>query len=230
MMTGTVASAAAAPATAPAWVPDGATTFLDFVNGQYYAGGAVRGVTEVLGGALDEGEISASGMYIDGTNSNRPTPIGAFLSDLLTGLPAGMTLLFDIATGNDPSGFLIFIGDDPDFDVASNGVYVNANGAIIDFNSLFLTSSISGAGDHKIAFTLNRDVGGGNYQYDWSHDGNTAVTDTMSYAAAAMTAAQLGWDGAGNGNTLFQTHIRTITLYPAIAPAELPALTDLPTA
>jgi len=74
--------------------------------------------------------------------------------------------------------------------------------------------------------TFNRSLGGGNYEYAWCHDGNAALTQTVAYAAAAVSHAQIGWDGgSGDGRQLFQTYIKSITVYPAIASASLPALT-----
>lgn len=112
---------------------DGAIAFLDFVNGFYYAGGSEHVVGDLLGGAFDAGEISGSGMYVDGTNTNRPTIAGAFLSDLLDNLPEGMTILFEMTAGHSElGGFLLYIGDNNSYFDADAWNVVSINGAVWD--------------------------------------------------------------------------------------------------
>ncbi|RVC47570.1 hypothetical protein EN781_00085 [Mesorhizobium sp. M4A.F.Ca.ET.090.04.2.1] len=208
-------------------LPPGATSFLDFVNGFYYAGGSWQSVSAMLGGGFDPSAISGSGMYIDFSNANRPTVIGVLLTQLLAGLAAGVTLLFEVSTASSLGGFLIFISDTGNLDTAGDGIIVSVDGAISDFIALglYIGTPVSGSGVHKIAITLNRDIGGGDYEYAWSNDGDAAETQSVSYAAPIMSDVTIGHDGAGNGNTLFQTYIRSITIYPAMDPADLPALT-----
>ncbi|RWB66585.1 hypothetical protein [Mesorhizobium sp.] len=207
-------------------LPPGATGQLDFVNGFYWAGGAEVAVGDILGGGFDSGAISASGMYINFDNSNRPTPIGDLLSDLLAGLAAGMTILFDVTTPSSLGGFLIYMGVAPAYDDAFSWNYATIDAFVSDEGTLGLSGSISGAGDHKIAITFNRSVGGSTHEYAWCNDGNTAVTQTTAYAAWTMTDAQLGWDGGlSSGRQLFETYIKSMTIYPAMDPTDLPALT-----
>ncbi|TIL25588.1 MAG: hypothetical protein E5Y88_11555 [Mesorhizobium sp.] len=229
MMPGILAQRAAPKQGTPAWVPDGATDFLDFINGQYFSAGAERNILTLLGGDFDPSAISGSGMYVNFDNSNRPTAIGPLLSDLLTGLVAGMTILFEVTTGHSElGGFLLYIGDNESYFDSDAWNVVEANGGVWDEGVLDISTSISGVGAHKIAVTFNRDIGGGNHQYAWSHDGNAAVTQDTPYAASTMTDAQLGWPGPpGGGLQLFQTYIRSITVYPAKLPADLPALTGI---
>jgi hypothetical protein len=227
MMPGTVAqlSPSGTSSGRPVWVQSDADGMLDFANDQYYLANQLREIGTMLGGGFDSGEISASGMYVNSSNSNRPTPIGVLLTRLVAGVAAGMTLVFDVTTASSLGGCLIYIGVDADFNSSSfwNQAYID--GDIDDDNSLGITATISGAGAHKIALTFNRDVGGGDHEYAWCHDGNAAVTQTVNYAAATMSAAQIGWDGAADGRQLFQTYIKSITFYPALDPTDLPALT-----
>ncbi|RUW79625.1 hypothetical protein [Mesorhizobium sp. M2A.F.Ca.ET.067.02.1.1] len=226
MMPGTVAQLPPSAAAIPPWVPVDADGMLDFVNGQYFLAGQTRAIATLLGGDFDPGAISGSGMYVNFDNSNRPTPIGVMLTRLLSGLAAGMTLVFEVSTASSLGGCLLYMGNDPDYNSSSLWCQAYIDGDIDDQNSLGITASISGAGTHRIALTFNRDVGGGNYQYAWCHDGNAAITQTVAYAASVMSASQLGWDGgAGDGRQLFQAHIRSITFYPALTPTALPALT-----
>lgn len=226
MMPGTVAQLPSTSAAKPAWVPTAADGMLDFANGRYWLAGQSRAVATLLGGGFDAAAISGSGMYINFDNDNRPTPIGVLLSRLLSGLAAGMTLVFDVATSSSLGGFLIYLGTAPIFGDASAWNLVTIDGSMVDEGVLNISDPVSGAGSHKIAVTFNRDVGGGDHESALCHDGNAAVTQTTPYAAWTMTDAQLGWSGFdGDGQQLFETYIRSITFYPAQLPADLPALT-----
>ncbi|RUV76014.1 MAG: hypothetical protein EOR30_17100 [Mesorhizobium sp.] len=169
-------------------------------------------------------------MRITPSNGNRPKAIGALLSDLTSGLAAGCTILVELNSAISPSGFLIFIGDDINFDVADEAIIANANGALFDYWDLDISDAISGSGLHKIAMTLARDVGGGDYEYAWCDDGGAAITQTVDYLThvTAVDTILFGHDGVGSGNSLNDIYIRSITLYPAKLPAALTALTDLP--
>ncbi|RWN11747.1 hypothetical protein [Mesorhizobium sp.] len=227
MMPGTVAQLSSGVATSkPEWVPADADGMLDFANDQYYLANQLREIGTMLGGGFDSSAISASGMYIDYGNSNRPTPIGVLLTRLLNGLAAGMTLVFEVSTASELGGFLLYIGVTPDYNDAFSWNYASIDGFMSDEGVLSLSASISGAGAHKIAVTFNRDVGGGTHEYAWSNDGNAALTQTTPYPAWTMSAAQLGWDGnLASGHNLFQTYIKSITFYSALDPLDLPALT-----
>ncbi|WP_192384086.1 hypothetical protein [Mesorhizobium silamurunense] len=207
-------------------LPPGATAFLDFVNGFYYAGGSTAAVVDLLGGGFDAGAISGYGMRITPSNGNAPKAIGDFLSDLATGLAAGCTILFDISSAIDPSGFLMFMADGANLDVASEAIIAAALGNLSDYWDILIDDGVTGAGAHKIAMTLARNVGGGNYEYALCHDGNTAITQTVNYLThlASVDTVLFGHDGVGTGNSLNDIYIRSMTLYPAKLPADLSTL------
>lgn len=228
MMLGTLAQRGLPAQGTPPWVPDDATAFLDFVNGQYFAGGAERAVATLLGGSFDAGAISASGMRIIGSNGNRPKAIGALFSDLANAVSAGGTVVYDMQSATDPGGFLMFIGDGANYSLADEAIIAHAEGDFQDYWDLFINGPApTGSGMHKQAFTLARDVGGGSYQYAWSQDGNAALTQTITYTSHVIPVDTIliGHDGVGTGNSLNDIYIRSITLYPALLPADLPALT-----
>ncbi|ESX86999.1 hypothetical protein X755_29540 [Mesorhizobium sp. LNJC405B00] len=206
--------------------PAGSTAYLDFVNAYYYAGGSTQAIASLLGGGFDSGAISGSGMRITPSNGNQPKAIGDWLSDLAAGLAAGCTILFDINSAIDPAGFLMFIGDGANYDVADEAIIASADGFVADYWDLSLSAPIAGSGLHKMAMTLQRDVGGGDYEYAWSNDGAAATTQTVNYLThlASVDTILFGHDGAGTGNSLDDIYIRSITLYPAKIPADLPAL------
>ncbi|RWC29855.1 MAG: hypothetical protein EOS70_23490 [Mesorhizobium sp.] len=230
MMLGTLAQRGLPGGGTPAWVPDDAIAFLDFVNEQYFSGGAERAVSTLLGGGFDPAAISASGMRIIGSNGNEPEVIGTFFSELAAAVTSGGTVVVDFQSTNHPGGFLMFIADGINLDVADEAILAYAGGGIEDYWDMDLFDvTVTGASRHKEAFTLARDVGGGDFEYAWSHDGRTAVTQTVDYVSHALPVDTIliGHDGVGTGNTLNDIYIRSITLYPAQLPAVLPALTSL---
>lgn len=208
-------------------LPVGATSQLDFVNAFYYSGGSLQAISALLGGSFDSGAISGLGMRITPSNGNRPKAIGSWLSDLASGLAAGCTVLFDLTSATDPSGFLMFMADGANVDDADEAIIARASGNLSDYWDLFIDDGLTGSGLHKMAFTLARDVGGGDYDYAWCDDGNTATTQTVSYLThlASVDTVLFGHDGVGTGNSLNDIYIRSITLYPAKLPSDLPALT-----
>lgn len=237
MMLGTIAAPArGGGAYIPAWLPAGATAFLDFTADHYFAGGAPRNLTDVLSG-YDPAALSALGLYYDFNNlDNLPLAAGSLLSDIATGIAAGCTIVFDLDYGNAPYGFIMFMGDAPtDFD-SDNVIDIVNNpspwGSIYDDNDpgVGLGGGVTTTGVHKVAATLNRDAGAGNYEYAWSLDGAAATTQTVTYAPMwTLNTVGIGNDGTTN-KLLDNVYLRSITLYPAKLPADLPALTDLPTA
>ncbi|MER8615957.1 hypothetical protein NKG99_03750 [Mesorhizobium sp. M1409] len=208
-------------------LPVGATSQLHFVNAFYYAGGSEQAISALLGGGFDAGAISGLGMRITPSNGNRPKAIGSWLSDMAAGLAAGCTILFDISSAISPSGFLMFMADGANVDVADEAIIARASGNLSDYWDLFIDDGVTGSGAHKMAITLARDVGGGDHDYAWCADGNTAVTQTVNYLThlASVDTVLFGHDGVGTGNSLNDIYIRSITLYPAKIPADLPALT-----
>ncbi|AEH88208.1 hypothetical protein [Mesorhizobium opportunistum] len=227
MMIALLSPTLAGGAALPPWLPAGATAFLDFVNGTYYAGGAVQAVGTLLGGGFDAGEISGSGMLIFDGNGNQPSAAGALLSDLVAALPVGCTLVFDMDFVNPPYGWVMLLGDNTNWDTSVDGITIAADDNTYDAVSLGVGHALSGTGVHRLAVTLNRDVGGGDFEYAWCADGASADTQTVSYAIGwALNTAWIGSDGSGNDQLMDHVYFRSITLYPAVAPADLPALTS----
>ncbi|RVD13019.1 hypothetical protein EN749_25135 [Mesorhizobium sp. M7A.F.Ca.ET.027.02.1.1] len=227
MMLGTLAQRGAPAQGTPVWVPSGANDFLDFVNAHYFAAGAERTIASLLGGDFDPAAISGSGMRITPSNGNRPKAIGVLLADLAAGLAAGCTIVFDLNCAGSPSGFLMFMADGANLDDADEAIIARASGNLSDYWDLFVDDGVTGSGSHKEAITLARDVGGGDYEYAWCADGNTATTQTVNYLThlASVDTVLFGHDGSGTGNSLNDITIRSITVYPAMLPADLPALT-----
>jgi len=230
----------------PPWVPADATAHLDFVNGQYYAGGAVWSVASLLGGGFDSGDISASGMACWYTNSNRPNAAGAFLAVLEAGLAAGMTIIIDVDSPTEEasnSPLLIFL-DDTDANAANWATYVehpshSGTGAYqSDFGSVLVDgtfASRTATGVNRFGYTVGRDLGGGSWRFAASVNGDAAVSQDVAYSAdAGFSTAGLARVAVGAVDEFAwafdQSYIRSITVYAAVDETALATLTDIPTA
>ncbi|TPM36641.1 hypothetical protein [Mesorhizobium sp. B2-3-5] len=206
--------------------PPGSTAYLNLQTGYCYAGGADRTIAALLGGAFDPSSISASGMYVDNSNGNRPIAIGALFDDIAAGLAAGCTILFDVNHISDPYGFLMCIMDAASRSMMTNYVNVGHNHILEDQADVWFSGEVTydGTGAHKSAFTLGRH-NAGNYDYSVSIDGGSAVTQTVAYAPfSPVNTITIGHDG-DDTFVLDDAFIRSITLYPAVAPEDLPGLT-----
>lgn len=226
-------------ASAPGWLPDGATAFLDFVNGSYYAGGGVHDVGDLLGdgpdtvaagGGFDAGAITGDGMYMDNIETNRPNAIGALFDDLKAGLAAGCTVVMEIDFRSSPYGSFIWLlsGIDNSFGNFIAGAYVLGDVEVDDPDEVGLAGGNSAFSDDpgikRLAVTFSRHTGG-NYEYAVSSEGAAATTQTVAYAPSTdVNNITLFHDGA-DSSILDDAYVRTVTLYPALDPADLPALT-----
>lgn len=226
MMLGTLAQRGGVVQSVPPFVPSGASAYMDLTTGDGYAGGAARSIEEMLGGGFDPGEMSASGLHYIFSNANRPKAIGPLLADIAAGLAAGCTLRFVLNFLNAPYGYAMFIGDDVDFETSNDGISIAVDDDMYDAVSLGLGAPVGSTGVHRLAVTLNRDVGGGDFEYAWCLDGATATTQAVPYAASWLVDTILfGWDGSGDDELLDNVYLEEFTLWPAKLPADLPALT-----
>lgn len=211
-------------------LPEGAISHLDFADSFYYAGAAERAVGDLLGGGFDPGEISASGLYFDNNfNVNRPTAIGAFFTDLAAGIAAGCTIVFEIDHVSEPYGYWMCFLDAASLDVADDYVTIGHSDFLEDQDDIWFLGEFDheATGIHRIAVTLNRDIGGGDRQYSVSLDGDPAITQVATYVAfSPIDTILIGHDG-DEGRILDDAFIRSITLYPAVDPATLPSLSAL---
>lgn len=232
MNLGTLAAVLTRPASGPpAWLPAGAVAFVDFVNSRYYAGGAVRSIAELLTG-YDPAYLDATGLYIAFDGSNAPLAAGALLSDLAVQAPAGATLVFDCA--GMPigwNGVLFYFYDaatGPTSSVQFGAAGQASSVDLTDFDeiSLALSTGLNTTGANKFAYTINRDLGGGSWQYGGSVNGETEVTDTASYDHFAVNINPVLGFQLGGYSTFseFDAKFRSMTLYPAMAPSSLPSL------
>lgn len=235
MIPGVIASALSRIATpgTPEWVPEGAVAYLDFVNGQYYAAGAVRAINTLLGGGFDPDEITGSGYHVGfDVPANNPNAAGALLSDLQAQLLAGATLVFEVQTAAPWNGTMMFVMD---------AATVGAASEFLDFT---ITSSMGlsdgwdlgisgGGGDllssglQKIGATINRDIGGGDFESAVSANGGTAVTDTVDYNFFIAHLPDIDTINLFHLSGLHQIEgdVKTVTLYPAVDGTALAALT-----
>lgn len=230
-------------------MPEGATAHLDFINGYYWAGGAQRAVSDVLGDGPDtvqagggfnpDAIVPAKGLLIcnngnvDAETSeawtNRPYPINTLYDDMAAGLLAGCTMVFEFNCQNPPYGTLFAFYDDISENDSFDWVDLEIDYGLTDGYDVSIVDEPTGTGLHKIAVTLNRDVGAGNRQYAMSIDGGAASTADIDYSdpfpTASLNTITIGHDG-DDSKMLDIVYLRTITLYPAVEPTELPALSS----
>lgn len=227
-------------ASAPAWLPSGASAHLDFINGQYYAGGAVHDIADLLGdgpdtiaagGGFNAGAITVDGMYMDNAETNRPNAIGPLFDALKAGLAAGCTVVMEIDFRSSPAGAFIWLlsGIDNTFGNFIAGAYVFGDVEVDDPADVGLVGSNSAFNDDpgikRLAVTFSRDAGGGDYEYAVSSEGTTATTQTVTYAPSGTVNNITMFHDGRDSSILDDSYVRTVTLYPALDPADLPALT-----
>jgi len=218
----------------PPWLPAGAIAYLDFQNGNYYAGGAERAVSDILGGGFDITEISGSGMFVDFTTStNRPDAIGVLLSDFDTTIDGGLTFVCECDAGAfAPLGTMLMILEGSNANTSEYYIVNEAaslgRGQIYDSAVLNETgpSSELSTGVNKVAFCIFRDEGGGNFGVSASINGNTAFGNAdigLSGASRIVDTVHLfhvdEWSVA-----MDPIHIRNFTIFGPKSDAELEAL------
>lgn len=206
--------------------------------------------TTQAGGGFNPAAIVPSGMLISNNGNinaeteaawtNRPNAIGTLYDELSAALFGGGTLVYDMQFEFTPYGTLFGFYDDISDDDAFDWVSLDGS-ALSDGYDLYIGApgddSLSdlSPGLHRIAVTLNRDSGGGNREYAISVDGGTALTGTTSasgnpagypadpFPTSDLVAITIGHDG-DDAVMMDVAYFRTLTLYPAKTPAELPAL------
>lgn len=221
-------------------IPDGAISHLDFLEGIYYAGGSTRAVQQILGGSFDISSLQAKGMNV-GTptvsdpQTNFPTAIGSLFADIATQLLSGITLVYELDISESTAGLLTGpltnIFNDTDPDAASEIIYIEGSvfptdGSvfILDERTLSASTATLLAGDiKKVAVTLYRDAGSGNYECAISGMGVAAVTDTVAYAPSYMVPQLIALFGVEEWGSWLEgpVYVRKLTVYPAVAAASL---------
>lgn len=220
----------------PPWLPAGATAFLDFVNGNYWAGGASRNVGDLLGGGFDAGEISASGLFFSYSNANRPKAIGPLFTDLAAALAAGCTVVVEADHINTPFGPYISWCDASTFGASTDYVQFKMAGtsgtnsvtAVIEDSHDIGVPGAPGTGMatgiRRAAATIAQHVGG-EYFYGAATGGDFAHHASVAYAPfSPVDTILIGHDG-DEAEVLDEAFIRSITILPPVTPADLSALT-----
>lgn len=231
-----------APPAASGTVPSGADAHLDFTTGFYSVNGTGRSVGSIIGGNFDAGKIEARGLYISNVAAGQhgPDAIGDLFDLLAPGVADGITLVYEYEIIDDNAaesafGPHLFWFDNADADLATEYVQTESNGTgmLIQDNAGTILDQLAHnwnepvAQVQRVAMTYARDIGGGDFEYAASANGETAFTATTT-RVQDFTVARV---------TLFHVEewawwpdewcIRTITVYPVKAPADLPALSTI---
>lgn len=216
------------------WLPADAWAHLDFTQGHYYHEGV-----QLLSAMLANVDTlpTSDGLLVNDfsplTNAGI-TATGGFEAELISRIRTGqgMSIVVEMESSSDvqPDGLVIHFGSATD-DLT---VYVfdELGGSIITpTDSLFSGTEQTlhnGPDFNRYAFTLSRNMGGGDFQWAASNNGDDAysmITDDdydIPFTSIPLFAA----DFAGLQDVL----VRFITFYDALEPSALPALSDLPTA
>jgi hypothetical protein len=218
----------------PDWLPAGAVAHLDWVNGNYWAGGAERADTDILGGDYNPAKIDARGLFMQlGAEMYGPTAIGSLFTDLLNYLQAGATVVIDIdaldAPADFPEGTILYFFDNADPDLADEFLEVKFSTSprsvnMGDSQTLTITGSspniFDDEGVQAAAFTINAPVAGPLFRYALSiNEGAQQQTD-KSYNASYLVPATIRlfavqeWDYG-----MEDVYVRRLTLFPAAADA-----------
>lgn len=224
-------------------VPAGALAYLDFLNEVYYAG-SHQAVSSLLGGTFDVSKIEARGLYISSVagGQHSPNAIGPLFTVLSDGLANGCTIITEFEPIADnlaqsTAGLHVYYFDNTDPDLATeflsvesaagggSGVII-ADGAGFTFGPLADNFNTPVAQPQRVAATIARDITS-TRQYAMSTNGSTADTDTHATAHAFTPARIALWAVAEWSWWPDDWCVRSMTVYPAQDPADLPALSTL---
>lgn len=221
---------------APAWVPPGALAHLNFTTQQYFADGAVRALSEVLGGGLDPTAIDSTGMLVTNVapnNDNSPRAIGPLFDIMANGLANGMTVVVEweiVAGGESGSGphFWAFNNANPDLAARYCGMETtHPDGGFFFDDGTFSYNPDQPWGKpipgiQRMAYTFARDVGGGLRQYSLSHNGRLADYTNDDDALQDFTPVRIDlWSVQEWAYWPDNWKIRTFTIYAPKNPEEL---------
>ena len=210
----------------PAWLPEGAVAYADFVDENYYMDGAECEAADMFGTDPDsgnlwaatafDGTIGANGYVGDGSAS-AVSFLGAARSALLAG--ATVVLHMHTATGGGGSGVNLVLGsNDANYSVVASTFDSNTDWKISgnwSGTAATATNQVTHNAQNKLAVTMT------NTRAEVSANGGAAVVGVFEeedWDSVAMTIALI--DGVTNP-------IRSITIYAPVADAALPALSAL---
>lgn len=172
--------------TTPSWLPSGATAFADFVNGNYYAGGAVTTLAAVL---ADPSKVTGGALQLAATD-NPANFIGTFATAMISG---DGTYVSYIDTTSNALGAMPL-------------AWVDAGVSEIQY----LAWSPDGGSPGKDAYQLTRALGGGqpNIQGDVVYTNKLEWAFTLTAAGASLSIAKgaVQHDGTASGEATF-THV-----------------------
>lgn len=212
---------------APEWLPENAIAYADFANGNYYAGGSVVAVGDMIESVPENfmtANISASGYSLD-----HPTDYagGAFKGAALASVLSGCSIVIEMAGFLDGTGswFSLTLYDDPNFttnwivnidNVIAVGVPQSSQ--IFDFGAININPAIIvpfGGSVSKVGVTFDT------ARLSLVIDGGTVATGANPLTLAAPNIFDFINSNPGQGYFV----LKSITVYPTLVDAALQALT-----
>jgi hypothetical protein len=212
--------------------------------GVYSVVGQAAEIGDILGGAFDPQSIDANGMLMTYATANRPDAAGALFSVLATTLVnTGLTLVIEYE-GAPTSGFpdgpvFAFLDTDnaetaEDYiiaDIGSWGFGVWDNRDLSDGGS---GEDVDFSGVQRLAVTLNRPIGGGDYEYGGAVNGGPHFIDIVDYGGAYFTVDTIRLFHVDEWEWVFDglwpndngVYVRRLTAYPAVPVEILPELSE----
>jgi hypothetical protein len=233
-------------------LPAGAIAYANFLTSYFYAGGAETTAAAMFD-LFKPARHEASGYLVDfNIDYDGLSAKGAFLSDLATEAPNGLTLIMEIETQFRPAVEMLTVFEGATMDAPENQVYWTAeSGAGADgegSHSHFGPDSIApktitgpdfefvgsptvpGNYINRIGGVAGRDEGGGNYGVWMSINGNSAFGSADTGIGGANFIVEGSHYGAIPEWYVAlgpDGYIREIILYPSKTDAELEALSTL---
>lgn len=201
------------------WLPAGALAHLDFVNAQYFAGGAQRVVTALLGGGFVPASISSEGMRLTaGAGGNKPAAIGTLLS-YLTGNYFSAVIEYKANSPSPGNNQLLTIYDSPSRDVGGFETYTwFGSGELYGGSNAFSAEGSGNADEEQVAGApgeiIKQVAVHDNGAVAVSSDHSPLIVGGYSFPLPSMTVAYIGHIGEYPDGA-FDGWVRRMTFYPA---------------
>lgn len=224
----------------PEWLPAGALAHLDFINGNYFAAGDVRALTDLLTGPhFNSALIDAEGMFVSTGPASVNIPL---MTPLLLGFLAESNASVVIEAKTQAEGplatVLFSLMDNADYNSAGNQAMFyrgsSAQARVEDWVEVTVGELPGqwpeGPFTIKAGATLWRDLGAGQYEIASAFNGGHGAsyvytTPPTEWVIGAIGISEDVNDPANATSGGAGHHIRSFTVYPAQALGDLVPLT-----
>lgn len=219
---------------APAWLPEGAVIFADFVNGNYYYNGASQIQADFI--TLNHGSIDAGGLLVQASATVMPALKSAILTQINNDLLAtGFSAVFNIARTDSLGGSsagVVELNDTSNPVAAVESIYVFVSEtatSIEDFININKTVPFAPnlTGVSKVGMTLSK-PSGPNFTFSVTIDGNAVGTGDLADSLAARYPGgiqSMTVGGSIQGGGPLEGRLQSFYILAPVSDAQLQALT-----